>query len=144
MNVNDPLPARRASLEVLRAEASQELETVVHERLLGGEDPWNFMDDLPTIDQLVVYLLRSEAITANGGQHPSPAREYRVLRQIALQHPQLTTTVWQILGRDSSTFAWQTGAGIDPPEGSNDVGEWGSGSRSGAGSRSGSRLSDYD
>ena len=56
---------RRASLEVLRAEASQELETVIHERLLAGEDPWQFMEELPTVDELVVYLLRAEAIAAN-------------------------------------------------------------------------------
>ena len=90
----------RASLEVLRAEAHQELETVIHERCLAGEDPWEFMDDLLTVDELVVYLLRADAIAANGGQNPTPTREYRVLRQIALEHPQLTTTVWRLLGSD--------------------------------------------
>jgi hypothetical protein len=90
---------RRASLEVLRAEASQELETVVHERLLAGEDPWEFMDELPSVDELVVYLLRADAINANDGMRPSPTRDYRVMRQIALQHPQLTRTVWSLIGR---------------------------------------------
>ena len=89
---------RRASLEVLRAEASQELETVIHERLLAGEDPWAFMEELPTVDELVVYLLRADAINANDGMQPGPVREYRVLRQIALQHPPLTRTVWRMLG----------------------------------------------
>lgn len=89
---------RRASLEVLRAEASQELQTVVHERLLAGEDPWSFMDELPTVDELVVYLLRAEAIVANGGARPNSTRDYRVLRQIALEHPQLTPTVWRLIG----------------------------------------------
>lgn len=89
---------RRASLEVLRAEASQELETVVHERLLAGEDPWDFMEELPTVDELVVYLLRAEAINANDGMRPTPTRDYRVLRQIALEHPQLTRTVWRLIG----------------------------------------------
>lgn len=98
MNRND-LPARgRASLEVLRAEAHEELETVIHERCLAGEDPWDFMEELPSVDELVVYLLRADAITANDGQLPSPTREYRVLRQIALQHPPLTRTVWRLLG----------------------------------------------
>ena len=92
---------RRASLEVLRAEASQELETVVHERLLAGEDPWDFMDQLPTVDELVVYLLRADNINANGGQRPNAARNYRVLRQIALEHPALTRTVWRLIGDDS-------------------------------------------
>jgi hypothetical protein len=89
---------RRASLEVLRAEAAQELETVVHERLRAGEDPWEFMDELPTVDELVVYLMRAEAIELNDGVRPMPAREYRVLRQIALEHPALTPTVWRMLG----------------------------------------------
>lgn len=90
---------RRASLEVLRAEASEELDTVVHERLLAGEDPWAFMEELPTVDELVVYLLRADAIAANDGLKPSPAREYRVLRQIALEHPALTSTVWRLIGQ---------------------------------------------
>ena len=47
-----------------------------------------------------VYLLRADAIAANDGQAPSATREYRVLRQIALEHPQLTTTVWRLLGSD--------------------------------------------
>ncbi|CAN5200343.1 hypothetical protein BH11ACT2_BH11ACT2_00550 [soil metagenome] len=71
---------------------------MIHERCLAGEDPWEFMEELPTVDELVVYLLRADAITANDGQLPSPTREYRVLRQIALQHPALTRTVWRLLG----------------------------------------------
>ena len=98
MSFHQPSTRGRASLEVLRAEAHQELDTVIHERLLAGEDPWDFMDELPTVDELVVYLLRADAINANDGQHPSAVREYRVLRQIALDHPQLTRTVWRMLG----------------------------------------------
>lgn len=89
---------KRASLEVLRAEASEERDTVVHERLLAGGDPWDFMDELPTVDELVIYLLRAEAINANAGMWPSQTREYRVLRQIALEHPTLTATVWKLIG----------------------------------------------
>lgn len=92
------IPRGRASLEVLRAEARDELDTVIRERLMAGEDPWAFMDEIPTVDELVVYLLRADAINANGGQHPSRTREYRVLRQIALQHPALTRTVWRMIG----------------------------------------------
>ena len=89
---------RRASLEVLRAEAHEELDTVVLERLHAGEDPWQFMEELPSVDELVVWLLRADAIVANDGVMPSHVREYRVLRQIALQHPPLTRTVWRMLG----------------------------------------------
>jgi hypothetical protein len=83
---------------VLRAEAHEELDTVLHERCLAGEDPWDFMEQLPTVDELVVYLLRADAIAANDGRQPSPTREFRVLRQIALEHPALTRTVWRVLG----------------------------------------------
>ncbi len=92
-------PRGRASLEVLRAEARDELDTVVHERLRAGGDPWDFMDELPSVDELVVYLLRADAINANDGQRPTPTREYRVLRQIALEYPEVTQTVWRMLGR---------------------------------------------
>jgi hypothetical protein len=95
---NQPIPRGRASLEVLRAEAHQELDTVVHERLLAGEDPWDFMEEIPSVDELVVYLLRADAIEANDRQSPSEVREYRVLRQIALQYPALTPTVWRMIG----------------------------------------------
>jgi hypothetical protein len=100
MPIDSQPPSRgRASLEVLRAEAHQELDTVIHERLLAGEDPWEFMDELPAVDELVVYLLRADAIVANGGQRPSPTRDFRVLRQIALEYPPLTRVVWRMLGR---------------------------------------------
>jgi len=98
MPQNPHLPRGRASLEVLRAEAHEELDTVIHERLLSGEDPWAFMEELPTVDEMVVYLLRADAINANDGVRPSPARDYRVLRQIALEHPALTPTVWRLIG----------------------------------------------
>jgi hypothetical protein len=91
---------RRASLEVLRAEASDELSVVVEERLRGGQDPWAFMEELPSVDELVVWMLRADAIVADGGRMPSHVRDYRVLRQIALEHPGLTTTVWRMLGED--------------------------------------------
>ncbi len=97
-------PRRRASLELLRAEASDELSVLVAERLRGGEDPWAFMDDLPTVDELVVLLLRAER---NGGTgRPSAARHYRVLRQIALDYPPLTSTVWRMLGDDDAHRRW--------------------------------------
>lgn len=100
MTANNHIPRGRASLEVLRAEAHEELDTVIHERLLSGEDPWEFMEEIPTVDEMVVYLLRADAINANDGVRPSPTREYRVLRQIALEHPALTRTVWRMLGSD--------------------------------------------
>ncbi len=92
---------RRASLEVLRAEATDERAVLIHERLLGGEDPWDFMEELPTVDELVVFLLRADNISANDGVRPNTARNYRVLRQIALEYPELTSVVWGMLGEGS-------------------------------------------
>lgn len=91
---------------MLRAEAHEELETVIQERCLAGEDPWDFMEELPTVDELVVFLLRADAINANDGQKPSPTREFRVLRQIALEHPALTRTVWRMLGDHGPLVRW--------------------------------------
>ncbi|GAA2244732.1 tryptophan synthase subunit alpha [Herbiconiux moechotypicola] len=102
MSLDQHLPRGRASLEVLRAEAGDELATIVQERLLAGEDPWDFMEELPTVDELVVYLLRADNIAADGGRKPSPARDYRVMRQIALEHPALTRTVWRLIGEHTA------------------------------------------
>jgi len=96
---------RRASLEVLRAEANDELATVVVERLRGGEDPWAFMDEIPTVDELVVLTLRAERILANHRRIPTPEQDYRILRQIALAYPELTTTVWGMLDRRMAASA---------------------------------------
>ena len=94
------LPRRPgASLELLRAEAHDELQTIILERLHDGQDPWEFMEDLPTMDELVVWMLRAEQIREDGERMPTPSRDYRVLRQIALDHPALTPTVWRLLGR---------------------------------------------
>lgn len=90
---------RRASLEVLRAEASDELGTVVVERLRCGEDPWAFMEELPTVDEIVVLMLRAEMIDGNAGRRPTPEVDYRMLRQIGLAYPELTKTVWRMIDR---------------------------------------------
>ncbi|MBN9216169.1 MAG: tryptophan synthase subunit alpha [Microbacterium sp. SCN 70-200] len=91
---------RRASLELLRAEAADELSVLIEERIRDGEDPWDFMEDLPSVDELVVLTLRAENIAADGGKRPTAARNYRVLRQIALEHPALTRAVWRLLGSE--------------------------------------------
>jgi hypothetical protein len=99
-------PRRRASLELLRAEAADELSVLVHERLRDGEDPWDFMEDLPSVDELVVFMLRAENIAEDGGGKPSAARHYRVLRQIALDYPPLTRAVWRLLGETNTWRRW--------------------------------------
>lgn len=79
---------------------------LVQERLLGGEDPWSFMEELPSVDELVVLLLRADSIAANGGVRPNESRQYRVLRQIALEYPELTTVVWGMLGDSQKHSRW--------------------------------------
>ena len=69
-----PSLPRRASLELLRAEAGDELSVLIEERLRDGEDPWDFMEDLPSVDELVVLTLRAENIAADGGNRPTVAR----------------------------------------------------------------------
>lgn len=98
MSPRDDHP-RRASLEVLRAEAQDERATVVVERLRDGQDPWAFMDEIPSVDELVVLTLRAERIVADYGRIPTLDQDYRILRQIALAYPELTTTVWAMLDR---------------------------------------------
>lgn len=99
MTSESPGQPRRASLEVLRAEANDELATVVVERLRAGEDPWAFMEEIPTVDELVVLILRAEHIAADNSRRPTPDVDYRILRQIALAYPELTPTVWAMLDR---------------------------------------------
>lgn len=113
MTAKDQSPRRRASLELLRAEASDELAVLIHERLRSGEDPWEFMEDLPSVDELVVLTLRAENIAENGGLRPNRSRNYRVLRQIALEYPPLTRAVWRILGEDEPHRRWDASARLD-------------------------------
>ena len=102
---DEPL-RRRASVEVLRAEAADELDVLVHERLRHGEDPWEFMEDLPTVDELVVLTIRGELIAAGGGMRPSRTAHFRMLRQIALEYPPLTRAVWRLLGDTEAYRTW--------------------------------------
>ncbi|CAN5438379.1 hypothetical protein BH10ACT6_BH10ACT6_10390 [soil metagenome] len=92
---------RRASLEGLRAEAQEELGSVVTERLWGGEDPWAFMQELPTIDELVVLLLRADLFDAEGGREPGSdyARDRRMLGDIREAYPGLGDTIDGMLQR---------------------------------------------
>ena len=94
--MNDSFP-RRASLEVLRAEAGDERSVLVHERLRSGEDPWDFMSELPSVDELVVLFLRADVVEDGGGNVRDPRWNDAVLRRIALEYPELSSTVWRML-----------------------------------------------
>jgi len=101
------------SLEVLRAEAAEEIAMIVEHRSRAGEDPWEFMPMLPTVDEQVVLILRADAVeldaaigqrSAHWGGHPASGHgtrlgeEYHRLRRIALTHPELTAAVWKLMG----------------------------------------------
>ena len=104
----DPLLPRRASVEVLRAEAEDELDSLKIERLRAGEDPWDFMEELPTVDELVVFTLRAEHIVADGGLRPTHARNQRLLRIIAAQYPELVPAVENMLGAENTHRNWDS------------------------------------
>lgn len=94
--MNESFP-RRASLEVLRAEAGDERSVLVHERLRSGQDPWDFMSELPSVDELVVLLLRADVVDHRGGNVRDARWNEQVLRTIALEYPELSPTVWRML-----------------------------------------------
>lgn len=97
-------------LRTLRSEARDELQAVIERRCRRGDDPWQFLPDLPSVDEQVVLTLRSEAISLlelaeqrARVYHPAAppgaavAFEYGILRRIALDIPELTAAVWALL-----------------------------------------------
>lgn len=90
------------SLEVLRAEAHDELSALIELRCRGGEDPWDVIPGLPTVDEQVVISLRAAARGVDGvpiGGGRGPGDELHFLRTVALWHPELSTAVWSLMGR---------------------------------------------
>ena len=90
------------SLEVLRAEAHDELSALIELRCRGWEDPWNVIPGLPTVDEQVVISLRAAARGVDGvpiGGGRGPGDELHFLRTVALWHPELSTAVWSLMGR---------------------------------------------
>jgi hypothetical protein len=80
------------SLEVLRAEAQDELGTVIEERLRGGEDPWAFMHEMPTVDEMVVLLLHAELA-------PDSTTTDAALDRVVGAYPALRPTVDELRDR---------------------------------------------
>jgi len=100
------------SIELLRQQARDELSAIIEHRCRAGEDPWQFIPDLPSVDEQVVISLRATAIEAfdlaeeqSRAHHPAAGRdvfarfEYGVLRRIALEHPELSGAVWGMLDK---------------------------------------------
>lgn len=106
-------------LALLRSYARDELDVLIEHRCRAGEDPYVFLHELPTVDELVVAELHADALDSRGltaeyalarhaGRSNLPDAErhrdnterldYELLREIALEHPELTTTVWHLIG----------------------------------------------
>lgn len=105
------------TLERLRQDARDELAALIELRCRLGEDPWVFLPELPSVDEQVVATLREERMHS---EHWSPARarayhptaregeaerfEYELLREIALEHPELSAAVWSVLEKVPSRW----------------------------------------
>nr|WP_202107268.1 hypothetical protein [Agromyces seonyuensis] len=88
------------------------MSALIELRCRLGEDPWDFLPDLPSVDEQVVATLRESLLleqqwaNARARAHHPAARsgeaqrfEYELLRGIALAHPELTSAVWSLIGR---------------------------------------------
>lgn len=104
--------AEASTLERLRQDARDELAALIELRCRLGEDPWVFLPELPSVDEQVVATLREELLHSDRwspararAYHPTARRgdaarfEYELLREIALDHPDLSTAVWSLLDR---------------------------------------------
>lgn len=90
------------SLEVLRAEAHDELRALIELRCRAGEDPWEVIPGLPTVDEQVVISIRADALGHSGSGASSGLTlddEIEFLRGVALFHPELSRAVWSLMGR---------------------------------------------
>lgn len=100
-------PSRQpVSLEVLRAESRDERRVLIEERLLAGDDPWEFMQELPSVDELVVLVLRADMLD-DPGARPTAAESDVILRTIAREHPPLAPAVWGMLSVTDRIDPWR-------------------------------------
>jgi hypothetical protein len=100
------------TLDRLRQDARDELAALIELRCRLGEDPWSFLPELPSVDEQVVATLREDRLLcdrwsiARARAHHPAARageaerfEFDILRDIAIDHPELSTAVWALLDR---------------------------------------------
>jgi hypothetical protein len=119
----------------LREFARDELDVLIEHRSRQGEDPWEFLPDMPTVDELVVLSLRDDALDDRGltaeyvltrlaaRSTRSDADEHRraleridaeIIRSIGIEHPALTRTAWMMIGRLESVNGSAGHAGAAP------------------------------
>jgi len=100
------------TLDRLRQDARDELAALIELRCRLGEDPWSFLPELPSVDEQVVATLREDrlhsarwSIARARAHHPAARHgdaerfEFEILRDIAIDHPELSTAVWAMLDR---------------------------------------------
>ncbi|MFC4223986.1 hypothetical protein [Lysinibacter cavernae] len=108
------------TIDYLRDNARLEREVMVEHHARDGEDPAEFIADMPSVDELVVTALLADGMHASGvaAEHGmarlagkssiQDALEHRqnadrlertMLHEIAMEHPELSTAVWAMLGR---------------------------------------------
>lgn len=104
--------AESPGLHTLRETAKAELATVIELHAALGEEPWQFLPELPTLDEQVILDLYRERITLPDNAaararayHPAarPGQaeqfEFQILRGISLEHPALSPAVWAMLDK---------------------------------------------
>lgn len=103
-------------LRQLRSDAGLERQTMLEQRVRGGEDPAIAVAQVPEVDDLVVLALRDEMLEDRGqlaefslarlasrtevedaASHRRSADrvEFELLREIAAATPELTVAVWR-------------------------------------------------
>ena len=85
-------------LAQLRREARDVLDAGIEARCREGEDPWDFLPELPTVDQCVVIGLRTEHVEQRDPSEPRQSN-FEILRGIAFDYPELRRAAWSLVTR---------------------------------------------
>lgn len=107
-------------LSRLRSNAVLERDTILERNGREGEDPATSFEEVPSVDEFMVFALRDELIEergllaefsmarlaalssgtdAAGHQRSADRFEFDVLREIADRVPELTIAVWSVAAR---------------------------------------------
>jgi hypothetical protein len=85
-------------LAQLRREARVENVAGIEARCREGEDPWDFLPELPTVDQCVVIGLRTAHVEQRDPSEPRLSN-FEILRSIAYDYPELRAAAWSLVTR---------------------------------------------
>ncbi|MFD2675373.1 hypothetical protein [Gulosibacter bifidus] len=111
--------AHYGDLSYLRHLAGIQRDTAIEARVRGGEDPAIVTEEVPEVDEIVINMLRDDALddqglaaeyslarlAASGTQAASAELrsaadeiDARIYREIALDYPELTKVAWRLIG----------------------------------------------